>query len=313
MTSTYSPNLKIELITTGEQSGTWGSTTNTNLGTLIEQAIVGYSTQTVTDSTSPTTLTISNGASSTGRNYVIELLGTLTAARTVEVPAVQKTYTFYNNTVGGFAVTVKVTGMTGVSIAAGKKAILYVNGTDAIEVVNAPLTESGTQTLTNKTISGASNTITNVSLTTAVTGTLPTANGGTNLTAFTSGGAVYATSTSVLTTGTLPVTAGGSGVATITGIIKGTGTTAFTAATAGTDYVAPGTATTFTAAQTFSNNGIVLLGSSTGGLTFSSANTGATNYTLTFPAASGTVLLSTTIGSSIPGSSIYSANNFGGL
>jgi hypothetical protein len=82
-------------------------------------------------------------------------------------------------------------------------------------------------------------------------GTLATTNGGTGLTTFTSGGAVYATSTSALTTGTLPVASGGSGAATLTGVLKGNGTSAFTAATAGTDYVAPGTATTFTALQTF--------------------------------------------------------------
>jgi len=82
-------------------------------------------------------------------------------------------------------------------------------------------------------------------------GTLATTNGGTGLTAFTSGGAVFASSTSVLTTGTLPVASGGSGAVTLTGVLKGNGTSAFTAATAGTDYVAPGTATTFTALQTF--------------------------------------------------------------
>jgi hypothetical protein len=82
-------------------------------------------------------------------------------------------------------------------------------------------------------------------------GTLATTNGGTGLTTFTSGGAVFASSTSVLTTGTLPVASGGSGAVTLTGVLKGNGTSAFTAATAGTDYVAPGTATTFTALQTF--------------------------------------------------------------
>jgi len=88
-------------------------------------------------------------------------------------------------------------------------------------------------------------------------GTLATTNGGTALTSFTSGGAVYATSTSVLTTGTLPVASGGTGVATITGIIKGSGTSAFSAATAGTDYVAPTVATTFTALQTFNGSSSV--------------------------------------------------------
>jgi hypothetical protein len=152
MASTYSTNLGIELIGTGDQSGTWGATTNTNMGTLIEQAVSGYSTQVVTDSGVATALLISNGASSTGRNYVIELTGALTAARTVTVPAVNKPYTFFNNTTGGFAVTVKVSGQTGVIIANGKKAIVYTNSTDVIEVANAPATEAGTQTLTNKTL-----------------------------------------------------------------------------------------------------------------------------------------------------------------
>lgn len=87
-----------------------------------------------------------------------------------------------------------------------------------------------------------------------LSGTLATTNGGTGLTSFTSGGAVYASSTSALTTGTLPVASGGSGATTLTGILKGNGTSAFSAASAGTDYVAPGTATTFTATQTFSGS-----------------------------------------------------------
>jgi hypothetical protein len=73
---------------------------------------------------------------------------------------------------------------------------------------------------------------TGLPLSTGVTGTLGTTNGGTGLTSFTSGGAVYATSTSALTTGTLPVTAGGTGLATLTGIAYGNGTSAFSAATA---------------------------------------------------------------------------------
>ena len=73
---------------------------------------------------------------------------------------------------------------------------------------------------------------TGLPLTTGVTGTLGTTNGGTGLTLFTSGGAVYATSTSALTTGTLPVTAGGTGLTTLTGLAYGNGTSAFSAATA---------------------------------------------------------------------------------
>lgn len=74
----------------------------------------------------------------------------------------------------------------------------------------------------------------------------------------------------------------------ITGVLKGNGT-AISAGTAGTDYVAPGTATTFTAAQSFPASGVLLKGSSTGYTTFASANASATAYTITFPAASDTV------------------------
>ena len=234
MASTYSTNLKLELIGTGDQSGTWGVTTNTNLGSLIEEAIAGYVTQAVTDG-SPTVLTIPNGASSNGRNYVIELTGALTAARTVEVPAVDKPYIFFNATTGGFAVTVKVSGQTGVSIANGKKAIVYANSTDVIEVANAPVTEAGTQTLTNKTLTSpiltapalgtpASGVLTNVTglpLTTGVTGTLPIANGGTGTTSTT-----FASLTTNVT-GTLPIANGGTGstaTPTAGGVIYGTGT-----------------------------------------------------------------------------------------
>jgi len=249
MASTYSSNLKLELIGTGDQSGTWGTTTNTNLGTLLEEAIAGYVTQAVTDGAA-TVLTIPNGASSNGRNYVIELTGALTAARTVEVPAVDKPYIFFNNTTGGFSVTVKVSGQTGVTIANGKKAIVYTNSTDVIEVANAPVTEAGTQTLTNKTFtapilgtpaSGTLTSCTGLPLTTGVTGTLPVANGGTGVTSSTgSGNNVLSTSPTLVTpvlgtpssgtltsctglplttgvTGTLPVANGGTGVTASTG------------------------------------------------------------------------------------------------
>ena len=133
MSSTYSPNLQLELMGTGDQAGNWGATTNTNLGTLIEQAISGYVTQAITDG-ADTTITIPNGATGVARNMFIECTGTLTAARNLIVPANKKLYFIYNNTTGGYAVTVKVSGQTGVSVANGTKVILVSNGTD---VVNA--------------------------------------------------------------------------------------------------------------------------------------------------------------------------------
>ena len=156
MTSTYSPNLKLTLMGTGDQSGTWGDTTNTNLGTLVEEAVAGYTTQALTGASATTTLTIPDGATSVGRNYVIEFTGTPTVTHTVVVPTVDKPYLLFNNT--SISVLVKTTAGTGVTIAAGKKAIVYTDSTNVVEVANAPATEAGTQTLTNKTL--ASPTIT---------------------------------------------------------------------------------------------------------------------------------------------------------
>jgi len=134
MASTYSPNLALELIANGEQAGTWGTTTNTNLGTLIEEAISGYTTQAMSDA-GDTTISIPNGASGTARNMYLRLTGTLTAARNLIVPSNKKLYFIHNNTTGGFAVTVKVSGQTGVSVPNGAKMVLVSNGTDIVEAV----------------------------------------------------------------------------------------------------------------------------------------------------------------------------------
>lgn len=135
MASTYSTNLAIELIGVGEQDNTWGVTTNTNLGTLIEQAVSGYVTQAITNG-ADTTITIPNGATGVARNMFIECTGALTAARNLIVPANKKLYFIYNNTTGGFAVTVKVSGQTGVSVPNGAKVLLVSNGTDVVVATN---------------------------------------------------------------------------------------------------------------------------------------------------------------------------------
>ena len=133
MSSTYSTNLALELIGTGDQAGNWGSTTNTNLGTLLEQAISGYVTQAVSTGTD-TTLAMTNGASATARNMFIELTGTGGASTNLIVPSNKKLYFIYNNTTG--AVTVKVSGQTGVSVPAAAKMVLVSNGTDIVQAVN---------------------------------------------------------------------------------------------------------------------------------------------------------------------------------
>jgi hypothetical protein len=121
MASTFSPNLRLELIGTGEQQGTWGATTNTNLGTLLEEAIGGYVSVTVSNS-GDTTLTANNGSADQSRNMVLNLVGTISAARNVICPAIEKLYVVKNATTGGFAITFKVSGQTGVSIPNGTTA-----------------------------------------------------------------------------------------------------------------------------------------------------------------------------------------------
>jgi len=134
MSSTYSTNLALELIGTGDQAGNWGATNNLNLGTLLEQAISGYVTQSVATGTD-TTLTMSNGASATTRNMFLELTGTGGASTNLIVPSNKKLYFIYNNTSSG-QVTVKVSGQTGVSVPNGAKVLLVSNGTDVVNATN---------------------------------------------------------------------------------------------------------------------------------------------------------------------------------
>lgn len=137
MASTYSQNLRLELIGNNDQAGTWGDTTNNNLGTLLEQAISGYAVQPISDNpATPTTLSMPNGASAVARNMVIELTGTLTANRDLILPSNKKLYYLYNNTTGGFGVTAKVAGQTGVSIGNGDRVTVASNGVDIVLAQN---------------------------------------------------------------------------------------------------------------------------------------------------------------------------------
>ena len=145
MASTYSTNLRLELIGTGEQQGTWGTTTNTNLGTLLEEAIGGYVSVTVSNS-GDTTLTTANGAADQARNMTLNLTGTISAERNVIVPSAEKIYIVKNSTTGGYAVTVKVSGQTGVSVPNGTTMLVYVDGTDVrlVSQFPVPITLGGT-------------------------------------------------------------------------------------------------------------------------------------------------------------------------
>ena len=133
MASTYSTNLKVELIGTGEQAGTWGVTTNTNLGTALEQAIVGKADVTMSSTTVTLTLTNANTAQD-ARAIYLNLTGSPGGAAVLEVPAVQKPYIVKNGS--DQQVTIKVSGQTGVPIPTGKTALVYNNGTDVVTAID---------------------------------------------------------------------------------------------------------------------------------------------------------------------------------
>jgi hypothetical protein len=134
MANSTSANLKLTVQATGENSGTWGQITNTNL-LILEQAIGGYSSVAL-NATTGATLTYSNGALSNGKDAVIKLTGTITGNVDVVIPdSVEKTYIIENATSGSFAVTVKTSSGTGVTWSAtdkGKK-MVYSDGTNVVD------------------------------------------------------------------------------------------------------------------------------------------------------------------------------------
>lgn len=138
MASTWS-NLKIELIGTGEQSGTWGTTTNTNLGTAIEEAIVGYATANFTSDADLTISLTDTNASQTARNLVLNLTssGSLSTTRNLIVPTIEKPYYIFNNTTGGQSIVVKTSAGTGVTVPNGRKVQVYADGTNVVPIIDS--------------------------------------------------------------------------------------------------------------------------------------------------------------------------------
>lgn len=131
---TYTSNLGLIQPLANEYPGTWGQQVNDGITQLLETAVSGYTTQAITDG-ADTVITIPNGSTGVARNMYIECTGALTNNRNLIVPANRKLYFIFNNTTGGFAVTVKVTGLTGVSVPNGRKMLLVCNGTDVVEAV----------------------------------------------------------------------------------------------------------------------------------------------------------------------------------
>jgi hypothetical protein len=228
MASTFSP-LKIELIAVGEQSGTWGDTTNTNLGTALEQAIVGRTLLETGDfSSNVCTLSYSDtNALQDFRALVLDITATLTAAATLNVPATNKPYIVINNSSGGHAVTVKVADQTGVSVPNGARILVYNNGSDVVPAItyltsltlgsplgiasggtgqatatgaiNALLPSQGSNSGKFLTTNGSQTAWGEVNLGTAsVTGTLAATNGGTGFASYAVGDLLFASTTTAL-------------------------------------------------------------------------------------------------------------------
>ena len=178
MASTYS-DLKIELIGTGEQTGTWGTTTNNNFSVAFQEAITGSADVAFSSADVTVTLTDTNGAQ-TARNLRLNLTGTSGGARQLVLGSgcqIEKLYLINNGLAD--AVTVKNTSGTGIAVAAGKSMFVYNNGTNVVDAVTyltsltlgtaLPVASGGTGSTSTTFVNLASN----------VTGTLPIANGGT--------------------------------------------------------------------------------------------------------------------------------------
>ena len=141
MASSTSSDLKLELITTGEKAGTWGTITNTNLQ-ILEQAASGYFTQSI--AAADLSLTLSTYAVSNGKNLYYKFTGSLTGNRTVTMPdSAERVFivedaTTRNSTSTTYTLTVKTVSGTGVTIPVGAKIVLYSDGTN---ISSGPITK----------------------------------------------------------------------------------------------------------------------------------------------------------------------------
>jgi hypothetical protein len=233
MSSTYSSSLRVELIGSGDQAGTWGTTTDNNFAYIFDSAIAGYQAVTVTSTAQA--LTYVNGPTSTANLnqsvYAILKFNSASAATAIYAPPVSKTYIIWNNS--GYTITIynstvignTTAAGTGVAILNGNKVMVWSDGTNFYEVqaqnltgtlaiVNGGTGQTTQQAAINALVGaqtnnrvlrsdGTNSTLSQVVLTTDVTGTLPIANGGTGSTTSTGTGAVVLTASPTITNATL--------------------------------------------------------------------------------------------------------------
>jgi hypothetical protein len=228
--STYSNSLRVELIASGDQAGQWGNTTNDNFSFIFDRAIAGYQTVSVVSADQAFTYNdgpVSSGALNEAIYAMIELTTTtVTTAFNVYTNPRSKQYVIWNNTIysatiyNWATISPLAAAGTGVTIAPGDRVLVVSNGTNFYTIKSAGVTgtvpisnggtgQTGQQAAINALVGtqtanrvlrsdGTDSTLAQVALATDVTGVLPTANGGTNLSTFTANQVFYASSTSVM-------------------------------------------------------------------------------------------------------------------
>ena len=213
MPTTYTPILQLALPATGELNGTWGTTVNDNITSMVEQAIAGLATISTWTAASHT-LTTANGTTDEARCAILQCSGAPGAAATVICPTASKVYIIKNSVTGGYAVTLKTSAGTGVSVANGSTALLYCDGTNVVsggglsgDVVGpASATDTAIATFdgaTGKLIKNNASTTIASNIITALGFSGPL-NGTVGATTPTTG--VFTTVQSTITTGTAPLT-----------------------------------------------------------------------------------------------------------
>jgi len=304
MPSTYSPDLRIELIATGEQSGTWGTTTNINLGTLIEDAIAGYVSVSITSLDQA--LTAQNGAADQARNMVINLTTTTGANFNVYVPPASKFYivrnssahqaTIYCSTVLGnttaagtgavipagaifavFSDGTNVVQATGSVASGGTGQVSYTVGDILFASTTAALSKLADVATGNALISGGVGVAPSygkIGLATHVSGTLPVVNGGTGVTSSTGTGSVVLSTSPTLVTPALGTPSSGT-VTNLTGTasININGTVGATTPSTGAFTTLSATGVTTVQAGTAAAPAITTSGDTNTGIYFPSADT----------------------------------------